>query len=475
MTLPLCAAVNSSTNAMWVNRLKKYNPDKLTVVSFYNFIYMDDITGTKDFVPANLDYIISINGKDVNTIVPEDIYPMLNGRDGRVSLVLHSILHDVDYDLEYTPVNLNMRGFDETFENLDGVFVFSSSIIDNYKNSGIEIKTDDDIPDWSKFRKVSIVLSSSDPLLEKELAKEALNSLMNSGFPLIVDDENPDMILKVSFNEEESVTSTYVPQTTTYVDRGSNTYVTQGKYGTYINSFKRSPQKITDGGYTHENISSTHFLEVSLLDAKKMLDPNQSIPPVLWQLRYSKRLNYSESLSSASHKVLKYCRAFPGRNVFLQPCKAWSGVCWDENFPIVTDIYKDSPADKLGLQPGDEILKISGKSRIEVKYKMYLNGRLQRESHPISIKFKKQCLGKLLTGLTDVFPYAFQESPICNRIENNAFFDYCEISFPAFIHQANKNDTYEIKRNGKKMILTGNLYDKCYFLSVDVNFLNPKK
>ena len=72
------------------------------------------------------------------------------------------------------------------------------------------------------------------------------------------------MILKVSFNEEESVTSTYVPQTTTYVDRGSNTYVTQGKYGTYINSFKRSPQKITDGGYTHENISSTHFLEVSL-------------------------------------------------------------------------------------------------------------------------------------------------------------------------------------------------------------------
>ena len=78
-----------------------------------------------------------------------------------------------------------MRGFDETFENLDGVFVFSSSIIDNYKNSGIEIKTDDDIPDWSKFRKVSIVLSSSDPLLEKELAKEALNSLHSSSMTKI--------------------------------------------------------------------------------------------------------------------------------------------------------------------------------------------------------------------------------------------------------------------------------------------------
>lgn len=475
MALPIFAASNGSPNAIWVNWLKKYNPDKLTVISFCNFTYMNDITSSGDIIPADLDYIISINGQKVNSIESKEIYPMINGHYGRVTLLMHSIAHDVNYEFSYEPINLNMNGFDETLENIYGVFAFSSALAEQYRNSGVEIKTDDDIPDWGKYRKVSIVLSSSDPLLEKELAKKALDYLMCSGFPLIVDDENPDVILKVSFNAEESVVSTYVPQTTTYVDRGSNTYVTKGRYGIYVNSFKRSPQKITEGGYTHEDVSNTHFLEVSLLDAKKMLDSNQNVPPIIWQLRYSKRLDYSKSLSSVSDKILKYCRAFPGRNVFLQPCLAWSGICWDENRPIVTDIYKGSPAEKLGLQPGDEILKINGKSRIEIQHKLYFNGRFQRESCPISIPIKKHCLGKLLTERTAIFPHAFQESPLCSRIENNAYFDYSEMYFPAFIHRANKNDTFEIKRNGKKMTLTGILYGSCYFSSIDNNFLNPKK
>ena len=144
---------------------------------------------------------------------------------------MHSIAHDVNYELGYAPINLNMEGFDETFENLDGLFIFNQATIDAFKNSGVEIRADRDVPDWGKYRTISIVLSSSDPLLEKEFAQKALDHLTNSGFPLTIDNENPDLILKVSFNEEESVTSTYVPQTNTYIDQGSNTYVTQGKYG----------------------------------------------------------------------------------------------------------------------------------------------------------------------------------------------------------------------------------------------------
>ncbi|MFQ9755261.1 MAG: hypothetical protein ACLRXU_04520 [Barnesiella intestinihominis] len=64
LSLPLFAASNGSPNAIRVNWLKKYNPDKLSVISFHNFIYMEDITCDKEeIIPASLDYIIAINGK----------------------------------------------------------------------------------------------------------------------------------------------------------------------------------------------------------------------------------------------------------------------------------------------------------------------------------------------------------------------------------------------------------------------------
>lgn len=85
---------------------------------------------------------------------------------------MHSIAHDVDYELGYAPINLNMEGFDETFENLDGLFIFNQATIDAFKNSGVEIRADRDVPDWGKYRTISIVLSSSDPLLEKNSPKK---------------------------------------------------------------------------------------------------------------------------------------------------------------------------------------------------------------------------------------------------------------------------------------------------------------
>ena len=170
--------------------------------------------------------------------------------------------------------------------------------------------------------------------------------------------------------------------------------------------------------------------------------------------------------------MLKYCRTFPGTSTVIQPCRAWSGICWDENRPIVTDVYKHSPAEKLGLQPGDEILKINGKSKIGIRNRMWLNGKLVWDKTSMSVQFKKYCLGKLLTEKTDVFPHAFQESPSYQKVENNPYIDYAEISFPDFIHKANKNDSFEIKRNGKKMTLTGKLYEATYFFPVNLTALD---
>ena len=459
MTLPLFAASNGDPVAMHVDYLKKYNPYKLSVVNFYGFLYMDDIScEPKSIVPAELDYIISINGQNTEEIDPANIYPILNGRDGKVTLRMHSIVQDTDYTLQYTTVNLNKRGFDETYENLNGVFVFSQANIDKAKS--INLFLDENIADWSQYRKISVLLSSSDPLLEKEFAQTALEYLKQSRFPFIIDDEDPDLILKVSFDENESVTTTYVPQTTTYIDQGSNTYVTRGKYGIYVNSFKRSPKKITEGGYTHEDVSNRHFLEIALLDARKMLDPNQTVPPIVWQLRYAKQLDYKQSLRDASRNILKACRAFPGKDQISQPCVCWSGICWDENRPIVTDIYKGSPAEELGLQPGDKILKIDGKTCIEIKMKGWLNGKFATERTPISIPFKYRSIGKILTARCNDIktPYCFQET-VGEYQSNNPYYNYTELHFPDFLSPYHTT-TVEIKRNGKKMKLTGHLYRK---------------
>lgn len=99
MASPLFAASNGDPVAMHVDYLKKYNPYKLSVVNFYGFLYMDNIScEPKNIVPAELDYIISINGQNTEEIDPANIYPILNGRDGKVTLRMHSIVQDTDYN-----------------------------------------------------------------------------------------------------------------------------------------------------------------------------------------------------------------------------------------------------------------------------------------------------------------------------------------------------------------------------------------
>lgn len=471
LTLPLLAASNGSPVAMHVDYLKRYNPTKLSVVNFYNFIYMDNIScQPQNIVPAELDYIIAINGRDPYDIASEDIYPILNGRDGKVTLVMHSIKQDVDYTLQYNPKNLSKEGFDETLENLYGIIVTSGSAFRKARETNLY--NDDEVTDWSKYKKISVVISSNDPLQEKEIAKIALNYLKESRFPFVIDDEDPDLIMKVSFDENESVSKTYVPQTTSYIDQGSNVYVTRGKYGIYVNSFKNSPKKVVEGGYTHEDVSNHHFLEISFLDAKKMLDPNQTVPPIVWQLRYDKQMDYKQSLKNACSEVLKYCRAFPGKDQLTEPCVTWSGICWEDWVPVIKDIYSGSPAEQMGLLPGDKILKIDGKSTLDVVLKKWLKGKYVGEYVAYRKPFKNKSIGKILTD-----QYKEDKEGICyfqgtdmNHEPNNPYYDYTEIRFPEFLNPYHQT-TLVIKRNGKKMTLTGHLYQKADFFSIG-NILN---
>ncbi len=485
VTLLLVVAV--ATHAQQTNHHKplllahapRYNPDKISVISTYGFIYMNDIECDAPSFNETLteyDYIVSINdipadkfrtGEDA---MVEAVSP--STADGRVNIVYHSIRGDKDYTFSFIPSNLTTYGKDETDLYASGIPSFSQRRFDyNSSKHGTHILYDKSIKDYGKYRRIAFMPTSDDPMIEKEYAEIAMKNLQAYGFPLIYDEENPDLILTIAFNEDQQVTSTYVPQTTTYIDRGSRTYVHGRKNYIYVNSFKKAPKKVTEGGYTHRDIENSHFLEVSILDAHKMQDSSQTTPPIIWQFRYKKTLNEPFPLRAAVPTLMTACRAFPGMNVFVDPTYVYNGICWaDGKKSIVAHVYENSPASKLGILPGDEILKIDDQTSIQHYAQVWKNGKKQQELKMDNVfNFKKQSWYDMLNQCEMVPMSQFNSYRIPDP---NQYLDYTTASFSPGIFNRNGNHIIEIKREGKKMKLEGSLYGATFFLDIS-NYL-PK-
>lgn len=463
--------------AIALGYLKNYNPDKLSVHSVYNYARMQHINTDADPDDDNsllcpYDYIISINGMAAESYASAEeamLAASTPGSNGRVEIEYHSMRKNKNYHWSYVPYNVQTIGLDELELFGEGRLTLSAARLAYIDGKAMSIHTDNSVSDWSKYRRVAFQPTSNDPLLEKEYFKIAWDEFGWSGFPLIYDEENPDLIVTIAIDEDLQVESTYVPQTTQYMDNGSNSYIYKSGKNIYVNSFKKPAKKVTSGGYTHREYLQNHFIELTVLDAKKMKDPNQKVPPVVWQLRYKTTHVRPLSLKTAAYHVLAGCRAFPGVNVGRDVVMAWSGICWEPQTKksIISYIYKNSPAEKLGLQVGDEILKIDGKKSIDFCVTSSRDGEDFHTSKfsESSLDFKNQSWYKMLK---DAF--------ICPVVDNNLFklpevkFYTQErytneffVSFAPDVFKPNSIHEIEIKRNGKKMKLKGVLYAAAYF------------
>lgn len=193
--------------ALSCDYIPNFNPNKLTVLSPFGYKQQADCH--EEYRINSYDYILSINGIPAGKfkdITEDKSATVVPAEDGRVHIKYFSMLADTVCQMSYIPCNVETVGLDE---------------------------------------------------------------LAKSGFPLIYDEENPDLIMTVAFNESMDVTSTYVPPTTKYIEKGSNTYAYTYKGQLYVNSFKNPNEKVTTGGYTHRDVETKHFLEVTFLDAKK--------------------------------------------------------------------------------------------------------------------------------------------------------------------------------------------------------------
>lgn len=142
--------------------------------------------------------------------------------------------------------------------------------------------------DWFGIRTYDFALTGSDPLVDKEIMEQ-----FAKGFHpwLERDTDNPDVLIMLSKNKNESIQSTYVPPTTTVVSDG---HTTRRVYNWTRTDYRYETQEHShverDGGYTQTTVSTDLFLEICMLDAKRLRDTAQRVPPIIYQLRFDRHL-----------------------------------------------------------------------------------------------------------------------------------------------------------------------------------------
>ena len=439
-------------------KMSNYAPGKLVVSNLYGNEFMCDVDCD---VPLRLyDIILSVNGLDVETLSNEELNDIMRN-SSKVSLKIISSIDDKEHTFTYTPMNHDLKGINEMLEIKAGS-EYWPFWFETQKNLGIEVYADEDI-DFSQYKTIDVLVVGENPLKEKEIALMALDCLIKSNpFPLRRDTENPDLLLKVAFNEETTVQSTYVPPTTTYIDRGSYATVQKRKNGLYVSSFKRPYDKKTTGGFTHKDVSDKHFLEICILDAKRLADSTTTTPPIVWQLTYKHTFPYEARFNYFLNTYILDCMSiFPNTLMFSKPWNFYSGICWEENTKksIIADIMIGSPAEKLGLQPGDELIKIDGKKGAKLITKCYYKGR-PHEKDPVYERTKEELMFKN-QPYYKIVPFAVKNARVYQFWEYKSEYgdwSYDEIEWEPVYWMYGKEVELEIKRNGKKMKIKGVLY-----------------
>ena len=142
--------------------------------------------------------------------------------------------------------------------------------------------------DWFGIRTYDFVLTGSDPLVDKEIMEKFAARF----YPWLErDTDNPDVLIVLSKNKNESIQSTYVPPTTTVINDGRTT---RRVYNWTRTDYRYETQEHShverDGGYTQTTVSTDLFLEICMLDAKRLRDTTQRVPPIIYQLKFDRHL-----------------------------------------------------------------------------------------------------------------------------------------------------------------------------------------
>ncbi len=217
--------------------------------------------------------------------------------------------------------------------------------------------------DTLKFDEIStydIMVTGNDPLTDRKILEE----FCKSGWfrQLIREEENPDIVVTVSKNANETFSSTYVPPSTQVVNTGSYTrpvYNCITRQTSYVTS--QQNKYIQSGGYSQDNLNTSLFLEFTILDAKKLNAPGITTPPIIWQMTYTRNVANRNFEVIDEYMSVATWNCFPFTFYPIVEVPFVYLGCEEEYGKIVSEPVPGSPADVAGLKKGDDIVRFKGK------------------------------------------------------------------------------------------------------------------
>lgn len=225
-----------------------------------------------------------------------------------------------------------------------------NTMSDRYK-----IRMDKDAA-WRSFKTYDYYFSSDDVLADKELFETICTKLEKVG--LTRDENDPDVVFTIVKDANQSVEYNYVPETEQRVQTGSTSTPVYGWKGAYLGSVTTNKYTtVKSGGYTHKSATTTAYLEIDLLEAKKL---GQKTLPLIWQLKY----NYQENTETNIDKL--YAGAvtwfdWPSEDFSEEKTAPGCTRFFYKDIPLYDfGIILDIDATVIGLDKNSDVVKQSG-------------------------------------------------------------------------------------------------------------------
>lgn len=379
--------VFAQTHLIEVARLKNWGSDYLTVTCTYKgycedkdydcYLSFDIVSETASLSLGSI--ITAINDESTKGMNADRFYEILDANE-KLGVKLSFLTRD---DLRQGEIIIKKRSSlpdlftksGKTLENVvNGTWTNDSQNLlskrkPEYERCNIYTSelVDNDF-DWGYARTYDFVIRSQDVLVEKKLLEEFAKQLCAW---MKRDTTNPDVLLAVSKNADESITTAYVPPTSRTINTGSTitpnySYLTKRTSYTTENHY----QTVTEGGYNKTTRTADMFIELSILDAKRINDVNQTAPPIIYQFTMKRHVvnpefNLMDELMLYCASPVKcdpfYCMYETKKFTFYEPT-----IKFDDN-GVVTYVLEGSNIQRNGLMVGDKILahrlRMNGKWR----------------------------------------------------------------------------------------------------------------
>lgn len=304
--------MSAQEHMLEVKRYPDYAKDYLTITDaglyFYTYDGVRRMRSYKidfDKTVKNGDYalmpglvITEINGLSTKGMSEAEFYSILQKSSDSISVSLQgkgdSVLHQKVYFLTSWPEDLSKCGITLLqINNLkknpspSGMSQLADREAEYKRINAYCTEMVDSDYDWFYANTYDFAISGNDPLRDKTLLEQFAEYCLD----MVRDTENPDVLLTVAKDKDESIQITYVPPSSRTVNLGATT-TARYNFITRRNDYVTTQNNYTvrEGGYTNTTRNANLFLEISILDARKVNDTLQTVPPIIYQITTSRHV-----------------------------------------------------------------------------------------------------------------------------------------------------------------------------------------